>query len=80
MLIGRLAILPRAGESGTAVELELPHRDARELLRVTCVAGGAIAETLRAKGHVGTPVLISGALSVDREGRLHVRISAFQFL
>jgi hypothetical protein len=60
-----------------AVEVQLPRRDDHDNLQVTCVAGGSIAATLREKGHIGARVLISGALSVDRDQRLHVRISAF---
>jgi hypothetical protein len=80
MLIGCLASAARPHEHGTSVDIELPRRDDREPLRVTCVAAGAIAATLREKGHLGASVLISGALSVDPDLHLHVRISAFQFL
>jgi hypothetical protein len=80
MLIGYLATATRPHEDGTSVEVELPRRDDREPLRVTCVAAGAIAATLREKGHIGAVVLISGAIGIDRNRWLHVRISAFQFL
>jgi len=74
-LIGCLATAGRRHESGMAVEVQLPRRDDRGNLQVTCIAGGSIAATLGEKGHIGAVVLISGALNVDREQRLHVRIS-----
>ncbi len=79
-LIGCIAAEARRSENNTAIQVELPRRDDLDNLQVTCVGVGAIAATLREKGHIGALVLISGALSVDGDQRLHVRIGAFQFL